>query len=776
MPMPIIKALDCYQSKDFQKQLRLITRRGGTGHAAAEEAIGAIALWSRGINPDLPTTRHGESRIRHVVKYDLRGYFRLVVYEHAGIRVPLFIGNHDDVDHWLESNKGSDFHFDHETKAASFTKVNGDRGDSRSDHEALQQNLRASGPLLARVPDDVLEVLNLPLSTVRVLRSVITFENVHEQTTYDILDGLIYPSDDMKAAVLQAICYMGRGRAQEAVARLKLAAEQASTASDDPDGFSDAMQSGLNSDTLVNLRDLTSEEIQRLLASERFADWMLFLHPDQQQFVKREYSGPARLIGVAGSGKTVVLVHRARALAKKYPGERILVLTLGRSLVRLINHLLDRLCEEGIRRQIDVCSMYDCCYALVKAISPRQIIEQHDPRSGEDLEACWSDFLEKDHADLIAEPVSYALENRKDKVHAPSYLLDELIWIRSGFGLDQRNEYLSCERRGRGIVFRTFDPDTAKEPKDRDVEAMPFDVRRRMLQLLEEYEDYMAAGGLLDKDGVSLLAFSLRDRIRDFPAVCARCVLVDEVQDFSTVELAVVAELPTDPNDGLFLCGDPVQKVFPKQHNLKDAGVDIVGRGALLRRNYRNSRQILEGAFRIVEKFWEDAAIASADIIRPEYAFRDSSKPILYDCRSREEEIDLLLRHLSYYDEAQLDAVCVCSPCPTTLSMFTDRCRERGIRTSTLTGESQFDEVGVKVSLLEHVKGYEFAVVFLLDLSDSLLPSKGMPWEERWRDAFQIYVAMTRARDELVMMYVNNRSILIGPLGDSVTEANAADF
>lgn len=776
MPMPSPKKLDCFQSKEFQKQLRVLARRGGSAHAAAEESIGAIALWSRGYDPQLPTTKHGESRINHVVKYDLKGFFRLVVYEHAGVRVPMFIGNHDEVDRWLESNKGSDFHFDHETKAASFTKVTSSTEDAKSDHEAIQQNLRASGPLLARVPDEILDCLKLPASTVRVLRSVITFENAHEETTFDILDGLVYPTEEIKAAVLQAICCMGTGRAADAVARLKLAGEQASTATEDPSGFSEAMQSGLNSDSLVNLRDLTSEEIQRLLASDRFADWMLFLHPDQQQFVKREYNGPARLLGVAGSGKTVVLVHRAKALAKKYAGQRILVLTLGRSLVRLINHLLDRLCEAETRRQIQVLSMYDCCYSLVKAIDPTQLIEQHDPKSGEDLERCWADFLEKDHADDMAEPIAYALQSRKDRVHAPSYLLDEMIWMRSAFGRDERDKYLSCERTGRGIVFRTFDPATAREPKEKDIEAMPFDARRRMLDLLRDYEEYMAAGGLLDKDGVSLLAFSLRDRIAEFPAVRARCVLVDEVQDFSTVELAVVAELPTDAVDGLFLCGDPVQKVFPKHHNPKEAGIDIVGRSALLRRNYRNSRQILEAAFKIVEKFGEDAAIAASDIIQPEYAFRDASKPILYECRSREEEVELLIKHLSYYDETQRDSVCVCSPCPITLRMFTERCRDMGIRTFTLTGESQFDEVGIKVSALEYVKGYEFAIVFVLDLSDSLLPSKGMPWEERWRDAFQIYVAMTRARDELVMMFVNNPSILIGALGDTVTEANAADF
>jgi superfamily I DNA/RNA helicase len=128
------------------------------------------------------------------------------------------------------------------------------------------------------------------------------------------------------------------------------------------------------------------------------------------------------------------------------------------------------------------------------------------------------------------------------------------------------------------------------------------------------------------------------------------------------------------------------------------------------------------------------------------------------------------------YSPEELESVCVCSASTKTLELFEKECAARARPTIRLTGRKGFAAPGIKVSTLEHVKGFEFEKVFLLDLSDSILPSRGLPFEERWRDAFQIYVAMTRARDELVMSYVYNPSILLAPLKDAVTEHRATEW
>ena len=57
------------------------------------------------------------------------------------------------------------------------------------------------------------------------------------------------------------------------------------------------------------------EELQRALDFP-WEKWTVFLHPEQRQWVERDYAGPARVSGSAGTGKTIVALHRAVHLAR----------------------------------------------------------------------------------------------------------------------------------------------------------------------------------------------------------------------------------------------------------------------------------------------------------------------------------------------------------------------------------------------------------------------------------------------------------------------------
>lgn len=765
-------AFDIWNSKDFMKSLRQIGQRGALGFDVVGKVQYAIGCWKKGEDPQLQLTHFGESRIPHVVKYDLPGRFRLVSYEHAGKRILLYIGNHEEAERWLESHRGFDFSVS-EDRRISYVPSEA-TADGRPSERRVPALPTASGPLIDRLPPELVRELGLSESTLKLLARHLKFETVHEAEAWELIEGLAYPADTIKVAVREAMAFVASGQMLEAIGCLNLALGRASTASDDPGSFVEALESGDNSDVLAKLSDLTEDQWERACQGNGLTDWMLFLHPDQKKFVNREFQGPARLVGVSGSGKTSVLVHRAVHLSQKYKGERILVLCLNPSLRFLIDQLINQLAPKDVRDNIRVRTVYEECYGLAKRLSPDGLIERHDPRSGEDLTKCWSDFVEKPHATDIIAPVVAALSGREDKVDPLAYLLDELIWIRSGFGLEEREEYLVCERSGRGIPFPKYIESMVNEEKAPS--AVPFDTRKRVLELLVNYEEYMADGGLQDDDGVSQRAFSLRERIVEHPLDRARCVLVDEYQDCSTLELAVIAAIPTNQVDGLFLCGDPVQKVLPKQHELARAGIDIKGRGVVLRKNYRNSRQILEAAFTLIRAFKDDSPLTTSEVLEPEFAVRDGSRPSLYECDTIERQLDLVFYLLDCFDSAEWGSVCVCSARTDTLSLFERMCSDRGLQTQRLTGEGEPLGKHIKTSTFEDIKGYEFSKVFILDLSDAVLPRRVIPYGERWRDAFHIYVAMTRARDELVMTFVYNRSILLGPLQDTVHEGIASDI
>src|SRR5262249_52886404 len=148
-----------------------------------------------------------------------------------------------------------------------------------------------------------------------------------------------------------------------------------------------------------------------------------------------------------------------------------------------------------------------------------------------------------------------------------------------------------------------------------------------------------------------------------------------------TVELAVIAEIPTESQNGLYLTGDPVQKVFPKQHDLIESRIDIAGRARTLRRNYRNTREILEGAFQIIDYFKDIAPVAKGEIVQPEYAFRTGSRPKLYECSSRNEQTELVMWFLSLLPPDEFDSTCVGSPRAAGLTEIEQACASKGLPT-----------------------------------------------------------------------------------------------
>jgi superfamily I DNA/RNA helicase len=374
------------------------------------------------------------------------------------------------------------------------------------------------------------------------------------------------------------------------------------------------------------------------------------------------------------------------------------------------------------------------------------------------------------------ESVAWALESRKRPVDPRAYLHDELIWLRSGFDRSGRLEYDVCERSGRGIPFPQY---IAGATTPGELKAgMPAETRSLVRDLLAGYEEYMEFGGLMDRDGISLLAYGLRDQIRSKPNLRFRSVLVDEVQDLSTLELAVIAEIPTEEENGLYMVGDSVQKVFPKHHSLKDAGLSVTGRAARLNRNYRNTRQILEAAHALIDDFIGDSNIDSSEVVPPEFAVRDGSIPHAYECRDRLQQAQMAATLVVMGTDAW-DATCIASDDENSLEEVARLLDGLDIPTQRVSRTEPRREGTLSLAHLDDVKGFEFHTMIVLDVSDPHFkttadrpetylgfPSRSVAWEERWRDAFRIYVAMSRAREELHLLYIRNPSILLGCMSE----------
>jgi len=792
--------------------VRVLTRLQKSGRSnpiirkVAEQVNEILEDLGNGISPDVKLTKHGENRVRHTVKFDLQSHYRLVVWRNAGVLVPLYVGSHKDVDQWLDAKRDFEFTFPKsgsgQVSALEFRKGTPTLADVEAMADATEQNPPAieTRQPLTLIDRATLALLGLDDETLDMLIHELTTETTPAGRTL-MIKGL-FPGDERKQALVVAVFEHARvGQTQSAIMDILAFANMASTPDNDPDEFLRVLNGWERGTPIVPLNAETRETLIRLRDEGTDDDWMLFLNSAQRKIAEVKADGPARLLGVSGSGKTAVLLHRARTLALRYPTESILVVTLNDSLARYLDHLLETLCGPGsdVRKRVHVRSLYQVCASVTEKVTGHRI-RRIDPVSMETPKDSWSDFIEKRENREPIEAIldGIASDSRADGCSPIEYVREELVWIRSGWGNRDRMEYDSADRTGRSIPFPKLQD--GKPVRER-FSAVPVDSRSKLRKLLKDFEAYMRVGEVYDGDGASVLAHTTStssDVIQR--AYGYRCVLVDEMQDISTIEMAFLKWITLEDRDGLFLCGDLAQKVFPKHHDHGKAGINFQGgRGYTLRKNYRNTREILAAAHAIVEKFRSDAAVERDSIMDPESAARRGERPFLTECKSRAEQQQFVVQMVRdyYTKDADRAGICIVSHDENTLTEV-----ERAlsalrppIPTLRLSPSAKFDSAttAVRLSHLEDVKGFEFKVVFVMDVSDPRrkplagnalggdilregLPLHGTPKGEWWRDAFKLYVAMTRAREALYLTYVYNRSILAGPISPFVEENKACDW
>ena len=765
-----------------------LRRRGNQHLRAYQTACTIIESLRYGLEELNKLTNHGESRIKHCLKYDLSNdAHRLVTVHSAGHIYLLHVGSHDEVDRWLDQNRGLTVIVNEETRRITMTYVTTvEQGEPR---ETPGLNFAAltemNVPYLKRVTGfDVREFV----PSAFVARSMEALDE--NSSDNDIQDAVAHLSETIGPEVglllLDMLLSLREGHVAAAEARLAVFRGEAKDVASDTKLESAALADEVNSDSAILLNELSAEDVKRLFEPDKFQDWMLFLHPEQRRIADAEYDRATVLTGVSGSGKTCVLVHRARFLARKYPGERIVVMTLNRSLSRLLYNLLAALCSPEELRCIEVMAFYNYFERLVRhfgpdkelnylralakghpeasailqtidSVHPETYAREFDPRSGEKLDDCWDTFLDQAYVRTLLTYVTEAISTRDWRIDVPDYLREEFTLIRTAVPTaDRIRSYLDLERAGRAI-------------------PLPEKVRRQVLDLLLLYEETMLHGGLLDEPALTL---SLLPHLRELPSVPEelrfRCLLIDEFQDFSTRDLIVLRRLtPTEPN-ALFLTGDTVQKIHVKDLRLGAVGPDIISsHRERITKNYRNSRQILAAAARLANEESQHAKSLGEDLefLDPELAVRETSKPRAVEAYPGNEIVHafLIARSCIEADQATPWSVCIVTaneamfPVANVLEQIPN---DFPCKVEALNGDYTRERTSMTVGTMSDVKGFEFSMIIIVGCSKGALPPRGSCPDEAWRHAFRLYVAMTRGRDQVTMIYSGEPSRFLGRMGD----------
>ena len=508
----------------------------------------------------------------------------------------------------------------------------------------------------------------------------------------------------------------------------------------------------------------SDEDLRRAIEGLSFAEWQLFLHPQQRALVERRANGPLRVSGGAGTGKTVIAVHRAVELAKRDKAgglePRILLTTYTRNLAddlrRQVAQLeprlpfTEKLSEPGV---------------MVSGLDrvARMILQQAGARiapiAQEVIGQPRGRVLTYPRENVWQEVLTLMGDELPEGLRSADFLESEYELIVLPQRVTTLKQYLRVRRPGRGVAL-----DRSK--------------RAGVWKAMERYRDRSADLGVTSFDEQLALAAAWLDQEATLGTPRPfRHVLVDEAQDLTPAHLQLLRALVEPGPDDLFLAEDSHQRIYGKKITLSHYGIQVRGRSRRLTRNYRTTRQNLDVAFGILDPgTYEDMEGQAEEhhYVSP----RSGPEPLLLHATDRADELSKAAELLTVWLEQDRDSE---DSAPETIAILV---RDRYQRDAVVNGLAQH---GVEVRAVDReaagrgrpvvmtmhrAKGLEFRKVLLFDVSKNAIPrplrdqqySDADGDDALLRERSLLYVAATRARDQLAISWSGEASPLITAL------------
>ena len=476
-----------------------------------------------------------------------------------------------------------------------------------------------------------------------------------------------------------------------------------------PDAFS-------HPDALRRIRLITDqEELEQALAYP-WEKWGVFLHPSQRALVERRFSGPARVAGSAGTGKTIVAIHRAVRLARENPRARILLATFSQPLADALAKKLLVLAPDtgGVVLRITTASfrgiaeqLFQLEYGVRPRIASEQVLRLR----------------------LREAAVAAALKGFSER-----FLLSEWSHVIDAWGIHSPEAYASVQRMGR----------KSRLGPNQRTRLWPVFAAVRAALKAERYTTWATV--------FTDLAETLERRaVKPFDHV-----VIDEAQDLAPAELRLFSKLTPDHADSLFLAGDAGQRIFQHPYSWLALGTDVRGRSHTLKVCYRTSQQIRRAADRLLPSVVRDGD-GLEDERRGIVSVFDGPEPDVRSFPTRSEEADQVRSIIEKW---------LCSGIRTDeIGIF--------VRTPDLVVHARdaissvHDGASITTGPMSLAKGLEFRAVVIMACDEGVLPL-----DERVTDAADeaeldeiyeterrlLYVACTRAREHLLLTGVDPTS------------------
>jgi superfamily I DNA/RNA helicase len=484
----------------------------------------------------------------------------------------------------------------------------------------------------------------------------------------------------------------------------------------------------------------SEDELQEMLAKP-LAQWRTYLHPSQRDAAFRDYSGPARITGGAGTGKTVVAIHRAAFLARqadRSTARPVLFTTFTKNLAQAIGRDVLELAGSDTAGRVDVVNVDALAVRIVR-----------DEESTQPAIASTQDV----------DRVTQRVVDERGLQFSAQFIINEWEQVVLAQACHSRSDYFAASRAGRGIrLERRQRAEVWKAIEDIKRELAETG-KRTFLQLAGDAEGYLA--------GRTVKPY--------------RHVVVDEAQDLHEAQWRMLrAAVAPDSND-MFLVGDSHQRIYDRRSSLSKVGINIVGRSKKLRINYRTTHEILRFGLNVLGDAEFDDLDQGTDShdFAGYHSFLHGPEPVVVGAKSTQAQYSALVDQVKSWLEGGVsdDDIAVCARSGPLLEGAAQALKAAGVLTCPLGPDEAVGD-GVRLGTMHRLKGLEFRCVAITDCDDDTVPAR---WDltpfvddpvqrnhDLQRERCLLYVAATRARDGLWVGWSGKRSRFISdPDGDS---------
>lgn len=482
----------------------------------------------------------------------------------------------------------------------------------------------------------------------------------------------------------------------------------------------------------VMVDDLSDSELQDLINSP-LSKWRLFLHPKQLKLANMNFSGSAKVIGSAGTGKTVVAVHRIKHLLKKLENnERILFTTYTRTLADDIKSKVYEMISKPDRELVDISNIDSLLFQYIKRnrLSISVI---------EDTDRIWHKAI-------------------KDSGYQGKYSIDFIkeewemvILAKDTLEIDQ---YL--------VVPREF-----------RVKKIDRQTRAEIWNIVEAYRKEMRKSEVYDIEWAKIEV--IKHLEKKYPEGYYRYIVLDEAQDIGSLSFKLIRALAgKEKANDIFIVGDSRQRIYRNKTTLKSCGINVTGNSYSLNINYRTTDSIYDFASNVLEGCEFDDL--NGDLIKDELvqSVIIGNTPEVIQFEEIDDEVNFIRNYIDNLvkSDSKLNEICICLRTNDLVDKYDNELQRRDIKTLKLSSHQSdnIDLDGVRITTMHRVKGLEFSHIILAGLHKDVMPLASLLTNvegeiERDRvlltEKSLLYVAMTRARYSLMICSSGNLSDFI---------------